>query len=157
MNWDALGAIGEIVGAVAVVVTLAYLAVQIRQNTKAVKATSHHAITDSFNSISVLIAQDPKVGRLWRLGNEDLSNLTDDEQVSHAFLMLAYMRVFETLYYQRKIGTMEEQLFAAEEQTLRWVLTQPGFLAWWESNPISFSVEYRDYVVGLNDGTIVTS
>ena len=34
MNWEALGAIGEIVGAVAVVVTLGYLAVQIRKNTR---------------------------------------------------------------------------------------------------------------------------
>ena len=31
MNWDAIGAIGEIIGAIAVVSTLFYLAVQIRQ------------------------------------------------------------------------------------------------------------------------------
>ena len=30
MNWDAIGAIGEILGAIAVVATLFYLAVQIR-------------------------------------------------------------------------------------------------------------------------------
>ena len=34
MNWDAIGAVGEVVGAAAVVVTLAYLAVQIRRNTR---------------------------------------------------------------------------------------------------------------------------
>jgi len=34
MNWDAISAIGEIVGAVAIVITLIYLAVQIQQNTK---------------------------------------------------------------------------------------------------------------------------
>jgi len=31
MNWDAIGAVGEVVGAVAVVVTLLYVARQIRQ------------------------------------------------------------------------------------------------------------------------------
>ena len=36
MNWEALGAIGEIVGAIAVVLTLGYLAVQMRQNTRVV-------------------------------------------------------------------------------------------------------------------------
>ena len=40
MNWDAIGAIGEVVGALAVFITLGYLAVQIRQNTKAVRATA---------------------------------------------------------------------------------------------------------------------
>jgi hypothetical protein len=42
MNWDALGAIGEIIGAVAVVATLIYLAVQIRQNTRHVQAQMGH-------------------------------------------------------------------------------------------------------------------
>ncbi len=38
MNWEAIGAIGEIIGAMAVFLTLVYLALQIRQNTKAVQA-----------------------------------------------------------------------------------------------------------------------
>jgi len=135
----------------AFIATIAYLALQVKQNTKAVKASAHHAITDSFNNISIQIIQNPEVGRVWRLGNERLSNLTEDELVSFSFMNIAYMRVFETLYYQRKIGTMEEQLYIAEEQTLRWVFTQPGFIEWWESNPISFSVEYREYIAGLID------
>ena len=39
MNWDAIDAIGEILGASAVVASLVYLAVQIRHNTKQVDAT----------------------------------------------------------------------------------------------------------------------
>jgi hypothetical protein len=146
INWDALGAIGEIVGAAAVVLTLAYLAMQIRQNTRTVKAASHHAITDSMNHISISIAQNPDVARIWRMGNEDLSSLTEDEFVSFGFLLLTYMRVFETLYYQRKIGTMEEQLYIAEEKTLRWAVKNPGFRSWWVDNPISLSQEFRDYI-----------
>ncbi len=33
MNWEAIGAIGEVLGALVVVITIGYLAVQIRQNT----------------------------------------------------------------------------------------------------------------------------
>ena len=47
MNWDAIGAIGEIVGAIAVVITLLYLAHQTRINTKAVK-------TSTFNELSMI-------------------------------------------------------------------------------------------------------
>ena len=43
MNWDAVEAIGEIVGALAVFLTLIYLALQIRQNTKAVQASAADA------------------------------------------------------------------------------------------------------------------
>jgi hypothetical protein len=44
-NWDAISAISEIIGAVAVVVSLIYVAVQIRQNTRAVRGATLDAIT----------------------------------------------------------------------------------------------------------------
>jgi hypothetical protein len=40
MNWDAVGAIGEVLGAIGVIVTLGYLAVQTRQNTRAINAST---------------------------------------------------------------------------------------------------------------------
>ena len=149
MNWDALGSVAELLGTLLVLVSVLYLAVQVKQNTNAVKAASHHAVTDTFNSVSSLIAQDTDVARRWRLGNEQSPDLTEDERVSYGFMCIMYTRVFETIYYQRKMGTMEEQLFVAEEQTLKWGLSQPGYIEWWESNPISFSGEYREYVNSL--------
>lgn len=65
--------------------------------------------------------------------------------------MLAYMRIFETLFYQREVGTMEEKLFQTEEKTLRWSFLQPGFVEWWDENPISLSTEFREYVNGLRN------
>ena len=47
MNWEALGAIGEIVGALAVVLTLGYVAVQIRQYTRSVKSATALSLTPS--------------------------------------------------------------------------------------------------------------
>ena len=59
------------------------------------------------------------------------------------------MRIFETLFYQREVGTMEERLFMTEEKTLRWTVEQPGFIEWWDVNPISLSIEFRQYVNNL--------
>ncbi len=146
MNWLAVSSIAEAVGVIFVFISVVYLALQVRQNTHAIKASSHHAITDSFNSISALVAQDPQIGRLWRLGSEKLSNLTEDEQVSYSFICIMYMRVMETLYYQKKVGTMEEQLFDTEEQTLHVFFAFPGMREWWKANPYSFSTEYRNHI-----------
>ena len=40
MNWEAIGAIGEVAGAVAVFASLVYLALQIRQNTRAIRGSA---------------------------------------------------------------------------------------------------------------------
>lgn len=144
-----LGIIYDIGQTVAVFASLVFVGLQIRQNTRALKATSHHAVTDSFNALNALLATDQNVARIWRCGLADLGNLNDDEATSFSFLALANMRIFETLYYQNKTGTMEEDLFEAELNTLKWAFTNPGIRTWWRANPISFSTEYRAFIDAL--------
>jgi hypothetical protein len=134
---------------VAVFTSLVFVGYQIRQHTRALKATSHHAITDSFNALNVLVYSDPRVARIQRLGLAGLGNFNEDEALQFSWLLLANMRIFETLYYQFKTGTMEQQLYEAELRTLKWVTSQPGFQAWWLANPISFSAEFRMFIGGL--------
>ncbi len=150
MTLEELAYLSQIVGVAGLLASLIFVGLQIRQNTKAIKATSHHAITDSFNAINNLILSDPKVARIWRHGVAgDTEVLTEEERISVNFMNLAYWRIFETLYYQYKNGTLDKQLFDAELKTMKWSVTLPGFLAWWPNNPISLSDEFRAFVDGL--------
>lgn len=67
MNWEALGAIGEIVGAVGVIATLGYLAVQIRQNTRSSRATFLFQAQAEFMRIQEGIFGNPDNARLLAL------------------------------------------------------------------------------------------
>ena len=60
MNWDAISALSEFIGAIAVVVTLIYLAVQVRQNTQSIKTSTLQANTALWNSMFSAIA-DPDI------------------------------------------------------------------------------------------------
>ena len=51
MNWEAIGTIGEILGAFVVIVTLFYLAMQIRQNTKAQSIATFESAMSGFNEV----------------------------------------------------------------------------------------------------------
>jgi hypothetical protein len=149
MILEELAYLSQIAGVIAVFGSLVFVGLQIRQNTKALKATSHHAVTDSFNAINNLIFSDPKLARLWRLGMAGAEGLEEDEGVSFNFMALSYMRIFETLYYQYSNGTLDKKLFDAELKTLKWSVTNPGFRAWWAVNPISLSAEFRTFIDGL--------
>jgi hypothetical protein len=61
MNWDALGAMGELFGALAVVLTLGYLAVQIRQNSDGMKVAAKLDIEKNFNEYTDLILRDTEL------------------------------------------------------------------------------------------------
>ena len=69
MDWGAIAAVGEILGAVAVVVTLLYLAKQIRQSSKAVEVTALRDSTDHWNHWSELVASSPGLAEIVARGN----------------------------------------------------------------------------------------
>jgi len=63
-----LGNLGELISAVAVVVSLAYLDAQIRQNTKSVRTSTYQAILDSSRSDTELILANPHLERIYHVG-----------------------------------------------------------------------------------------
>ena len=75
MNWEALGAIGELIGAVAVMATLIYLAIQIRQNTQqqeknelSSQAAAVNASAEALRDARRDIYQDSELSDIWVKG-----------------------------------------------------------------------------------------
>ena len=90
MNWEAIGAIGEIVGALAVVITLAYLVIQIRQNTAAVATATYESTMTGFNDINVVVASNPELASLLDRGTQSPDTLSAEEITQFNFLLRCY-------------------------------------------------------------------
>ena len=108
MNWDAVGAIGETAGAVAVIATLFYLALQVKQATAVARASARQVVSqmnvDSLEASfdSHLLSSAAKKATL---GEE----LTPDEHSNYVRWILLRMRVFENAHYQRRQRLLEEE------------------------------------------------
>ena len=146
MNWDAIGALGEILGALAVLITLVYLGRQIKQNTQEVRSSNYHGITDSFNALNVVVATNSEVARIFEAGNLSYSNMPADDQTQYAYLLHAGLRVWDVLYYQSHNGTGDKTLWDAEKQSLENFLRPQGARDWWRSRPFKFSADFESYV-----------
>ncbi len=81
MNWDAVGALAEVAGAIGVLLTLVYLAVQIRHNSASVDASTEDGVTSGFNDINNVIAADAELVRIFTTGLEDPDSLSDQEAI----------------------------------------------------------------------------
>ena len=88
---------------------------------------------------------------------QDLGNLNEDELVRFGFMFMSPFRIFETLYFQFQRGTVDATLWDAEKRSMQFFLNQPGSLAWWRANPLSFTPEFRNFieseVLSLQGGT----
>lgn len=146
MTIGELGSLGEFVAAIATLATLVYLAVQIRQNTLATRAASHHAITDVMNQVNHLVIANADVARIFVAGRADRSPLNEEERERFDSSMLSYFHVFDTLHYQARVGVGDNQLLLAEEKGFAHLLSQSGVSEWWVENPYAFSPEFRSYM-----------
>ena len=149
MNWEAIGAMGEIVGALVVFLTLVYLALQIRQNTHATRAASHHAVTDALNQLNLSLAENEEVASIWVSGMNDRSSLTDIQRERYDALLRAYMHACDTMYYQAQVGAGDNGLWKAEERYLAVVLTSPGGKTWFEENSFSISPGFKSALLTI--------
>ncbi len=102
MNWDAIGAIGEILGAIAVLGTLIYLAAQIRQNTAAVTTATYESMVSGITDINLVVVGNAEVTSILNRGARDPHSLDDDEAYRYTTLMrcwahqwLKQLRLFE--------------------------------------------------------------
>ena len=146
MDWSALGAISEIISALAVIVTLIYLSKQIKNNTKEVKTENIHRVTDSFNQINILIAGNADLADVWWRGFESFDDLNDKEKSRLNFLLLSVFRIYDSLYYQIKHGTGDEELWSTELETLDFVFSSQGHRQWWKQNHFGFSSGFRQFI-----------
>jgi len=134
MNWDAIGAIGEVGGAVAVIATLIYLAGQLRQNTKALRSSTYQAFNDS--SFSWADSAIENAAMIAKTANySSLDEVTPEEREIWRGIMFKAFTVMESNYLHHRAGAMDDDIFESRMLTSVDVILQrpiwrqafPGF------------------------------
>ena len=130
MNWEAVGAIGELVGAAAVVATLIYLAAQTRSNTAAVNRAATQAIISGRGEASRFLAGDEAITELLWRGADEPDSLSSKEWQRFLFIVGAVIRPIELGFQDYVDGRMSEDLWAGQRNTLKYWFSRPGFYRW---------------------------
>jgi hypothetical protein len=149
MNWNAIGAGGEILGAIAVVISLGYLATQIRSNTSALRrAASRDAVT-GVNGWFASVTTDNATANLFGRGVENFASLSADESARFRFIYFQLFKVIEDMHFQYEEGVLDEEQW----EGWRWVATQylasPGGQEYWGLINRGFSKRFHDFYASL--------
>ena len=149
MNWDAIGAIGEIIGASAVVVTLIYLTFQLRNNTAATRASTAQALADSINAANLVLAGDSDLARIYHAGKfGDWESLTPDEQFRWGYFATAACRSFEAVLTNARLNQADEQTVDLVKKTLRAHFSTTAWKNWWAQgqDTLPFTKDFVEFV-----------
>jgi hypothetical protein len=146
VNWEAITAIGQVVGAFAVVVSLIYLAREVRSNARATRLASMRSMSDAFNRWVQELAKHPHLSELYYRGIHDFESLEGAELVRFSALMDQLFRVYEEMYYQQLEGHLDPRVWCGFEAPMRDVNGYPGVQAWWRSRSHWFSEEFAKLI-----------
>ena len=149
MNWDAVGALGQVVGAFAVVFTLVYLAVQVRQNTRGTRRVATAEATTAFREWGQHITADTSMRRAYLKGLRGLKNLSEDEKALFWGIIFNVFKVAEQLHLQHLDSAMDAGVWAGWEYTLSGILTTTGCQQYYQERRRSFNPRFQEWLDNL--------
>ncbi|NIP14230.1 MAG: hypothetical protein GWM88_05645 [Pseudomonadales bacterium] len=166
MNWEAIGAFGESLGAIAVVVSLLYLAAQIRQNSRIVKGTTVHSITQTIQSE---LRWSADFREMFVKVIESPESLSKDEAFALGEWMTAAMMARQNEFIQFKQSLIDDSTWHGCRGILKNMLAIPWVRTWWAEFDNSvftpefialvgsvleegFDFDYQDYLRGIDLG-----
>jgi hypothetical protein len=153
MDWNAIGAVAELVGALGVVISLAYLAVQIRQNThhidfntRAIRASTFQNFSNTFGEFEDLLLEHKQLGHIWVTGLLEGEPADPGDRVLFNNLAHKFFRIYEVLFLQYEAGLVEESLFDSAHRFPDELIARPGLRAYWERNRRRYADSFGRFI-----------
>jgi hypothetical protein len=150
MNWDAVGAVAELLAAAAVAASLAYVAVQVRLSNRLARAEAFRAAATQTAALTASQSTDPVFRSAFHkayvrhLGREEL---TEDERVSIALWFVCQLSMMEQVHREVSLGILSPDAYGTWGEQCRQV---PYLLTLWPMVRANYSPEF----VGLMDSWI---
>ncbi|MDX1578075.1 MAG: hypothetical protein R3266_06305 [Gemmatimonadota bacterium] len=141
INWRALSTIAELIGAAGVVVSLIYVAAEIRQNTRQVEETNRiqrvaqlEAAYENFSRLRQLSAQSAEVTQIWLLGLEDPEALNAVDRARFEAMLGEFLNASQVLYARVEEGGLYPEVWDDLVMYLETLLQQPGAREHWRTS-----------------------
>ena len=136
----------QIIGGIGVIASLIYVAVQIRNNARAVRASAYQQLSVSMSAPwDALFLNGEACGLVLR-GCDDFTALDRVEKARFRFMIMAFMRRFENAWFQHKIGSLKEGDWQAIAADLDSMYSLPGARAAWHLVKNRSNAQFRAHV-----------
>jgi hypothetical protein len=141
-----LGSLGEFISGLAVVVTLVYLALQIRHNTRAVRSSMHQDMVESTLRIAESVSDNPDVGRIVLKANEDYDGLTKEEFVRFEAYAERVFGNFESVFYSYRNSMIEQDLWESWEASYLADISRTAMRRFWHEDRPMHLRDYMEFI-----------
>ena len=136
----------EILGGVAILISLIFVGIQLKDNTKATRSSTATATIGTMTDWYVTMGTNAEASSSFWKFLSDPNSMTKEEQLQHIYNLHGLLLTFQNSYYLALEGTLDERIPESLNQVIIGVKDQPGFQLYWKARKSIFFKEYRDYV-----------
>jgi hypothetical protein len=141
-----LGNLGEFISGLAVVVTLVYLALQIRHNTRAVRSSMHQDMIESTLRIAESVSDTEDLGRIVLHADEDYDELTELERIRFDAYAERMFSNFESVFYSYRNSMIEEDLWETWESSYLSDVSRVSMRRYWREERPQHLRDFMDFI-----------
>ncbi len=148
MNWDAIGAVGEIVGAIAVVATLIYLSVQTRHNAASTQSSTEVEASRQFSAWITRASLDDSIHKIW----DDVQTetpLSDEDARKWLWYMAELFHMSEGIFIQYQKGFVSVEVWGLFERSMLGFLQFVPTQQWFRGGNSPLSDTFKKHIESL--------
>ena len=147
MNWEAIGAVGEIIGGVAVIASLLFVGYQLRQGQNVERANAQREILKQGRDWFALTREDPELHDTVRSLIYDYDKGSAREQHLFYSWFWDYLQVFEQAYYMHRDGFLNDASFEGAATAAISLINTPGGNSCWNHAKEIWGEDARSYTI----------
>lgn len=151
-----LSNIADVVAAVAIVLSLIYVGIQVSDNTQATRSATANSATAITVSAYTAVTNNIKASDVWFRGLTNPSLLNDAENTQFILQTHTFMLAFQNSFYLSIEGTLDREIQESMTENIEGVKKLPGFQLYWSQRRMLFMKRFREYVdkVAARDGSV---
>lgn len=149
MTLATAGIIAELIAATAVLVSLWYLAGQLKQNTELARAALEVQFGVTWAEMHDNMIQNPSLARAYDLAEKNWSEMSEDDVRSYLWFVAKSFHILEGMFRQHQRSLLMDEVWEPYERYIFGVLQIEAVAGWWRSDGSLTSNEFKDHVEHL--------
>jgi hypothetical protein len=131
MNWEMINAVSQMLGAIGVIISIVYLAAQIRNQNNESQRQAMNVLTTHWSDLNRTLVENPEMAALWLRALRSFDDLDAKSKLRFGAHLGRFLRFADSLYLNFLDGTLDKRLWRGYERTIADTVAYPGFQTWW--------------------------
>lgn len=148
MDWNAVDAIGSILGAIAVIVTLIYLSKQVKDQNRALRTNIRDSAFQQLQQWNYSLISEPSLSAVFQKGlsSADWRNLAEQDRARLVHTMYSFFKMFENIYLHSLDPTIGPDLWDRNKEILIVYASQPGAQYYLQLRRQTFDTRFMQFI-----------